>query len=303
MPGAAARGWLSLAARSARGGTTGRAAGCPASGRAGGLGVDGRGAPGAANGAELPADTGAGALGVRAATPGLVKIGADGEMGSLTPGGIGWRGPDSTWPGRGGGTGLATGGVGRPGAIAAGVGAGIGVGAGTGVGAMRGAAGAGRGAPGGEVPANGGRMGCAGRPAGRSSGVFAAAGPGAVSSAAGTGGWPSGKACATSGAGDVSTAAAGRSGGVAGRASGSACSSGTSWPKSRRSLMATSSSIELEWVFFSVTPNSVSRSRISCALTSSSRASSLIRILFIDTKLSCRDAPHSFCEPLSSDSS
>jgi len=77
------------------------------------------GAPGIAAAAGLPDDTGAGALGVRAATPGLVKIGADGERGSLVPAGIGWRGPDSTWPGRGGGTGLAAGGVGRPGAITA----------------------------------------------------------------------------------------------------------------------------------------------------------------------------------------
>jgi hypothetical protein len=86
MPGAAARGWLSLAAKSARGGTTGRAAGCPASGRAGGLGAEGTGTPGAAAGAG-PADTGA--TGARAATPGLVIMGADGESGSLTPGGIG----------------------------------------------------------------------------------------------------------------------------------------------------------------------------------------------------------------------
>ena len=114
MPGAAARGWLSLANRSARGGTTGRAAGCPASGRAGGRGAEGMGAPGAAG---LPADMGA--AGARPATPGLEKIGAEGERGSPAPGGIGWRGPDSTWPGRGDGTGLATGGDGRPGAITA----------------------------------------------------------------------------------------------------------------------------------------------------------------------------------------
>jgi hypothetical protein len=94
MPGEAARGWFSLAARSARGGTTGRAAGCPASGRAGGLGAEGIGAPGAEGREVLPADPGA--LGARATTLGLVKIGAEGEMGSLTPGGIGWRGPDST---------------------------------------------------------------------------------------------------------------------------------------------------------------------------------------------------------------
>jgi len=295
MPGAAARGWVSLAARSARGGTTGRAAGCPASGRAGGLGADGMGAPCTAGGAGVPDD--AGAMGARADTPGL-KMGAEGESGSLRPAGMGWRGPDKTWPGRGWGTGRATGGVGRPGTMTAGVGAVMGVGA------TRGATGAAGCAPGVELPANGGRMGCAGRPAERSNTVFPAANSGVFSSAAtGAGGWPSGPPVITSGAGDGSTTAAGCSGGVAGRTSSPAYSSGTSWPKSRRSLMATSSSIELEWVFFSVTPNSGSLSMISCALTSSSRASSLIRILFIDTKLFRRDAPHSFCEPPSSDSS
>src|ERR1035437_4944516 len=50
-----------------------------------------------------------------------------------------------------------------------------------------------------------------------------------------------------------------------------------------RSNTATSSSTELEWVFFSATPSSGSRSRIAPGLTSSSRASSLIRIFFIAT--------------------
>ena len=53
-------------------------------------------------------------------------------------------------------------------------------------------------------------------------------------------------------------------------------------PVSRRfTSIATGSSIELEWVFFSATPNSGSMSRITFGLTSSSRASSLIRILTI----------------------
>jgi hypothetical protein len=85
--------------------------------------------PGVADEGGLPAD--AGALGARAATPGLLKIGADGETRSFMPGGMGCRGPDSTCPGRGGGNGLAKGGVGRPGAITAT----------GGVGAMRGATG------------------------------------------------------------------------------------------------------------------------------------------------------------------
>jgi hypothetical protein len=288
MPGAAARGWLSLAARSARGGTTGRAAGCPASGRAGGLGADGIGAPGA-----------------RPATPGLLKMGAEGDIGSLMPGGIGWRGPDSTWPGRDGGTGRATGGIGRPGAITAAGGVGDG-GAGAGremAGAEGGTLGVCGCTPGGALPANGGRIGCAGRPAGRSSAGLAATASGAFSSTAAGAGWLAGPLGAVSAACDLSTAGAGCAEGAAGRDSSSACPSGTSWPKKRRSLRATSSSIELEWVFFSVTPNSGSLSMISCALTSSSRASSLIRILFIDAKLSRRGAPYSLCEPPSSDPS
>ena len=49
----------------------------------------------------------------------------------------------------------------------------------------------------------------------------------------------------------------------------------------RRSLMicAMSTSMELEWVFFSLTPNSGSMSRMVFGLTSSSLASSLIRII------------------------
>lgn len=45
-----------------------------------------------------------------------------------------------------------------------------------------------------------------------------------------------------------------------------------------RTRSASSSSIELEWVFFSVTPTSGKISRITLALTSSSLAKSLIRI-------------------------
>lgn len=57
-------------------------------------------------------------------------------------------------------------------------------------------------------------------------------------------------------------------------------------PPSSRALIfsATSSSTELECVFFSKTPNSGRRSMIMLGLTSSSRASSLIRILLIDEK-------------------
>ena len=52
--------------------------------------------------------------------------------------------------------------------------------------------------------------------------------------------------------------------------------------KRRRSSSATSSSIELECVFFSCTPKSGSMSRMTPGFTSSSRASSLILIFFIE---------------------
>ena len=48
-----------------------------------------------------------------------------------------------------------------------------------------------------------------------------------------------------------------------------------------RTFSASCSSIELEWVFFSVTPTSVSASRMALLLTSSSLARSLIRTLLI----------------------
>lgn len=51
----------------------------------------------------------------------------------------------------------------------------------------------------------------------------------------------------------------------------------------RRSSRAVSSSIELEWVFFSEIPSSGSISRITPGLTSRSLASSLMRIFFIFT--------------------
>jgi hypothetical protein len=50
-----------------------------------------------------------------------------------------------------------------------------------------------------------------------------------------------------------------------------------------RTLTASSSSMELECVFFSVTPTAVRASRISLLLTSSSRARSLIRTLLIQS--------------------
>ena len=68
-----------------------------------------------------------------------------------------------------------------------------------------------------------------------------------------------------------------------------------------RTSTASCSSIELECVFFSVTPTAVRASRIALLLTSNSRAKSLIRILLIhplalriSAMLSCR--PHVRCQ-------
>ena len=67
-------------------------------------------------------------------------------------------------------------------------------------------------------------------------------------------------------------------------AAGSSAISATATPlpeKCRLTSFSTPSSIELECVFFSVTPSEGNNSRISCEGTSSCRASSLMRILLI----------------------
>lgn len=208
MPGVAVRGWLNLATRSGRGGTTGRATGCPARGLEGGLAVPGTEAP-------------MGADGVRIGGPGLPR-GAAGRMPSPLPGGNGWRGPDSTWPGRKGGSGLGGGGTGRLGASAGACGVGaIGCdGAACGIACTGGADG---GEPG---PASGGRMGCEGRLTGAPGISLSGAGSGAFSSR------PTalrGAAGSTSGSGRVSTASDSRSSNSSGASADSACSpSGTS---------------------------------------------------------------------------
>ena len=175
--------------------------------------------------------------------------------------GSGCRGPERICPG------LGTGGAGL---------AGIGIPRGAAVGAT------------GGPEANGGRKGCA---AGRG---------------AGTGSVESSRACGAASAAATGTvsvlgAACGGSAAAAGTCS-AACSTAGSGdpsavripldPSARRRLIstATGSSIELEWVFFSATPSSGSRSRITLGLTSSSRASSLMRNFFIPC------APSSTCD-------
>src|ERR1019366_1559761 len=202
------------AARSGRGGTTGRAAGWPASVRCG------RGPPARGAGGALPAravslgasdrlaSTGACGRG-RETAPGRGAAGAPGCIVSTGADGNGCRGPDSTWPGLGPvGSGLTVGGAGRPGANIAAGGPG-GRTAGTeGTSAvvtewLSGGCGA---ATGGLIgrPASGGRIGAAAR-------ISPAAGPLAVGAGASWGrsdgpsawawgmGWPNGPPAAVAG--------------------------------------------------------------------------------------------------------
>jgi len=261
----AGRGVPNFATRSGRGGTTGRAAGCPASGRAPTRGREPPVAPEDAPGAIVPAGITCPAVERRGATGTGRAAGAPGPAAravSVEPAGIGWRGPESIWPGFGEGAAAAGSGLAagvRPGAItpAGGVGADAG--------AARGPSGRGGAAPG--PPATGGWMGfpvaSGGRIGTATPGVtLCSSTEGLASCVAGCCGVTPGPA---SGCADTSSAGAADGAVLAGSGAVSppASSSGTSNPYSRRSLIATSSSIELEWVFFSVTPSSGSRSKIS----------------------------------------
>ncbi len=132
--------------------------------------------------------------------------------------------------------------------------------------------------------ATGGIIGCPAESGGRNGAARGAGGGESAGSSRATGAASAGGSCL--GAGTF------REGSAAGPAS-ATCSATVSVstdelgdpldsPVSRRLIsIATGSSTELEWVFFSVTPNSGSISRITFGFTSSSRASSLIRIFTI----------------------
>ncbi|MCU1275307.1 MAG: hypothetical protein JWO48_2738 [Bryobacterales bacterium] len=218
-PGVAGRDCESLAARSGRGGTTGRTAGWPASpGRAAALRI---GAGGAGARGVCPA----GAVD-RAVNEGAVPLPMRTGSGGRTPPGIGCRGPDRIWPGLGAdGIGLAGGAIGRL--------ATLGVAGGAGAGAP--------GAPGAGDVASGGRKRCGG--GATRGGIF--------SSTAGS--------CAASGCRAVSGAGACGTSARSGLAAGSSTTavaapfelavcgcSAPPGPKMRRNLSATSSSTELE---------------------------------------------------------
>jgi len=200
----------------------GRTAGCPA--RPGRVGV--RGAVGGAPGAGVACGCINGVVERAAGEAAVPLVIRTGSSGRALPGN-GCLGPDRIWPGRGAaGTGLGAGGVGAE---------------------LTGA-----GAPG---MASGGRRRCA----------------------CGTTRWGMLSSVRASSEGSASRGASGAAGGpsccIAGAPGSSAiadaeplelvCATGSTPPpppKMRRSFSATSSSIELEWVFFSVTPSSGSLS-------------------------------------------
>src|ERR1035438_7544157 len=170
--GIAGLGVPSLATRSGRGGTTGRAAGCPTNVRAV---VKGMEPPVTAGGADVGVP-GPGAptlgrliVGLAAAMPGIAAPGPETLVPSAGVVGNGWRGPERICPGRGEeaagpGNGFAAGIAGRPGAMTAAGGAC----AGGGAAAARGPSGRGTAVPAaptggwiGRPGASGGRMGAA----------------------------------------------------------------------------------------------------------------------------------------------
>ena len=87
----------------------------------------------------------------------------------------------------------------------------------------------------------------------------------------------------------------------AARSDSSAASAFASPCKRSRTFTATSTGMELEWVFFSVTPNPGRRSIMALALTSSSRASSLMRTwdasIMLLRNFSLPAAPPACCHP------
>jgi hypothetical protein len=268
-PGAAAPGGrVNFASMSGRGGTIGRAAGWPArfglaGGRSGlppptgdpgtivaaggaagrGIGRAGPGMLGAAPGLKIcPGDGVCPEDGAGRGAPGAVSVRA-----STGAEGNGCLGPERICPG------LGAGGVGR---------AGIGIPRGA-IGGESGGPEASGGRKGADRGAGAGVSGAASRAAGRVSGV-------ASIFAAGV------RAGSAAGTGSVTVT------GVLAGSGPAVCGAPFASPVKRRfTSSATGSSIELEWVFFSVTPSSGSISRITLGFTSSSRASSLIRIFVI----------------------
>ena len=231
-------------------------------GRAG-IGIVGTGALGRGTPGVVIITGGAGAEGAACGAGGGALIGAGAfAVGSVLAvsaiGGIGWRGPERICPGRGAG-GPERDGITGP--------------------RLAGAFG-----PPGCPVASGGRNGNAGR-TGAGASVFSSGAE--TAGLAGSGATGVGALFATGG-GSSKTTADCRAGSCRGAASRlAACSSAPIPATRRRRFSTTSSSSELECVFLSMTPNSGSKSRMTLGFTSSSRASSLMRILLIHKTPEC----------------
>jgi len=237
--------------------------------------------------------------------PGIATAG--GILGSSPrPAGNGCRGPERIWPGLGDGIGFAgiavprvtcaAGGcAGCAGAAWGAAGAACGTaGEGCAAGEGRGAAGegcgtagaCGTGIDGAECEASGGRSGCTGRDA---------AGVGSAATSLFASGTGSGRTVSVRAAGctrtgsEASTCAT--SGACVSASSRSTCDEPFPPVSRRRSSRTTWSSSELECVFLSGTPSSGNKSRMTLGLTSSSRASSLMRILLIRSRPCAALAP------------
>jgi hypothetical protein len=249
---------------SGRGGTTGRAAGWPARfgrgwGRKGvpGVGIaPGAGMAGAANSLAGDAAAGGGvAAAVRATGGAGIGMDAVGAGPAVAAGGMGCRGPDKIWPGRGDGTGRA----------------------GTGPVRSGGCSGA---AP---PAARGGLKGAGLLRSGSSTMETVASWDVAGGSMPGTEDFAgaTGRRSAT-GSGRVTSSI--DSGSATATELSDSQRIATPVPPCRRcrTISATGSSMELEWVFFSETPSSGNMSIMECDGTSSCLASSLIRIFVID---------------------
>jgi len=181
------------------------------------------------------------------------------------------------WPGRGAaGNGLAATGC-RMGVPGCGGGAAGNAGAAAGTAAV--CAGRARG----PLPNSGGRTGCA---AGRAAIFSSVVRPGGKAGETGGAACGSSTAGASASAGEPACVSTGTSGSSVASSTASEAGRSTKTPKCRRMLSATSSSIELECVFLSVTPNCGRTAMIALFGCSHSRASSLIRIFRITTLFS-----------------
>jgi hypothetical protein len=245
---------------SGRGGTTGRAAGWPARfgrgcGRKGVPGVGMAAAPGA--GIAGAADSLAGGVAGAVRATGAAGIGMDavGAGPGVAAGGMGCRGPDKIWPGRGAGTGRA------------------------GMGPVRSGGCSGAAPP----AARGGLKGAGLLRSGSSTMVTVASWDVAGGSMPGAGGFagPVGRRSPT-GSGRVTSSMASGSATATELSDSRRVATPVPPCKRCRTISATGSSMELEWVFFSDTPSSGNMSIIECDGTSSCLASSLMRILVID---------------------